>query len=811
MRKWFSLFLLLLPMLAYGQSARFQSQIIGSRGFPLANQNVAVCTQPANTSTTPCSPLATLATSTSTTSGGTNPLPICIGPNNPSSGCMDGNGNFFFYAVPGLYTIQVYGPQVATPFVQPDVSVGASGIGSFTTLTVSGTATLKNINNIQFCSQFAGADNAARCAAAIAALPSTGGVVYNDECGAQTWGSNIFASVSKPVTLQAVCAATYTVSVTQAPNTPNVRVLGIGGYGNSGGTGNSVLVKNIAAGDLFAPGSSGVSFELAGFTITAGTTLTSGFVVNPAPAASEGYVHNLNLINQYGGFKIFSGSATGINSWVIENISLNCSPSTIHSGSLVSTGSTDNTVTSAGHLFRNFVETGDVCTHDAPEWLLDSMTDSNQFTNINTGYSSANTSTQPILKIQNTLGGGNAPRLERFTNFINEAGTGQAGADVINIAACNDCLFTGIDAAAGDHGVNISGGTMIQFVGGRIADNNNGGLYVTSSVTDLGLTVTGVNFYGDSKTTNNLFDDIQIAAGTTGFSIIGNMFDQQTSTVTTNVPRYMVNVLGTTTGGQYTIAGNQVKVSKIGTAFVRDPTVGTQHFVQDANGNANYISGGGAGGGSKNIFLDSLGTHTNWMDAIQQNLSNCREFTPSTAAGGVTFSTTGVAICNNGAGGPASLQVSQPVQNIGGTATMGLTLKKGSGGGNYTNATTSYTVADSTNLCFTVTIPTGWKLGISASGALSTATAAVVAQAALTDNAACSTANAGILVETAPIQGAAIGVADVFALNWIITGDGASHNIAMQFKTSNAADTASLINSSATITPTMKFELMPSN
>lgn len=140
-----------------------------------------------------------------------------------------------------------------------------------------------------------------------------------------------------------------------------------------------------------------------------------------------------------------------------------------------------------------------------------------------------------------------------------------------------------------------------------------------------------------------------------------------------------------------------------------------------------------------------------------------------------------------------------------------LTLKKGSGAGNYTNATTSYTVADSTNLCLTVTIPTGWKLGVSASGGLSTATAAVVAQAALTDNAACSTANAGILVETAPIQGAAIGVADAFALDWVITGDGAAHNIALQFKTSNVADTASLINSSATITPTMKFELIPSN
>jgi hypothetical protein len=145
-----------------------------------------------------------------------------------------------------------------------------------------------------------------------------------------------------------------------------------------------------------------------------------------------------------------------------------------------------------------------------------------------------------------------------------------------------------------------------------------------------------------------------------------------------------------------------------------------------------------------------------------------------------------------------------------GVGTPTLTLKKGSGGGNYTNSTTSYTVADSTNLCYTVTIPTGWKLSINASGALGTATAIVVASAALTDNASCSTANAGILVETQAEAGAIAG-ATGFALNWVITGNAAAHNIALQFKTANASDSASLINSSATLTPTMVFNLTPSN
>jgi hypothetical protein len=122
-----SLFLFLLPSCAFAQSVRYQSQVIGSRGTPLAFQFVAVCTQPANTTTTPCSTLATLATSNATTSGGTNPF------------LTDINGNFFFYAAPGRYTIQIYGPAIATPFVQPDTELACPATGP---CTITGVVTL---------------------------------------------------------------------------------------------------------------------------------------------------------------------------------------------------------------------------------------------------------------------------------------------------------------------------------------------------------------------------------------------------------------------------------------------------------------------------------------------------------------------------------------------------------------------------------------------------------------------------------------------------------------------------------------------
>lgn len=103
-------------------SARYQGQIIGSRGLPLANQFIAVCNQPATTTTQPCSPLATLGTSTSTTSGGANPVQ------------SDNIGNFFFYAPAGKYTLQIYGPKVGTQLVTPDILIGQSLVGGLTSV-----------------------------------------------------------------------------------------------------------------------------------------------------------------------------------------------------------------------------------------------------------------------------------------------------------------------------------------------------------------------------------------------------------------------------------------------------------------------------------------------------------------------------------------------------------------------------------------------------------------------------------------------------------------------------------------------------
>ena len=132
-----------------------------------------------------------------------------------------------------------------------------------------------------------------------------------------------------------------------------------------------------------------------------------------------------------------------------------------------------------------------------------------------------------------------------------------------------------------------------------------------------------------------------------------------------------------------------------------------------------------------------------------------------------------------------------------------LTLKKGSGAGNYVHGgDVVYTDVDGSNLALTVTIPTGWKLGINASGQVGTATAIAAASVSLYDSAT--------LIETS-VTSQGIGVLEPWALNWVIAGDGNSHTVKLQYKTAVLGDAVTMANSASTITPTMVFTLMPSN
>jgi len=85
---------------AHAQGTRKDDIVFNSRGIPLAGATVRVCAMPA--SGQPCTPLALIYSDAGLTQALANPT------------TTDGLGNYFFYAAPGKYEIEISGPGITT-------------------------------------------------------------------------------------------------------------------------------------------------------------------------------------------------------------------------------------------------------------------------------------------------------------------------------------------------------------------------------------------------------------------------------------------------------------------------------------------------------------------------------------------------------------------------------------------------------------------------------------------------------------------------------------------------------------------------
>lgn len=146
-----------------------------------------------------------------------------------------------------------------------------------------------------------------------------------------------------------------------------------------------------------------------------------------------------------------------------------------------------------------------------------------------------------------------------------------------------------------------------------------------------------------------------------------------------------------------------------------------------------------------------------------------------------------------------------------GTGIPTIFAKNGSGGGNYAGTNTTYANVDATNLCQIVTIPTGWKLNILATGGIGINTAAVFASISVADIGTTCAGGGTTPLKESSILPAAIATPGPFAVNAVVSGDGAAHAISLQAKTQNVADGWFVQNSSSTLNPSLILTLQPSN
>src|SRR5258708_35698273 len=105
------------------QGTRKDDIVFNSRGVPLAGATVRVCAMPA--SGQPCAPLALIYSDPGLTQALANPT------------TSDGLGNYFFYAAPGRYEIEISGPSITTKQIPNVILPSDPTAPTFTTVTTT--------------------------------------------------------------------------------------------------------------------------------------------------------------------------------------------------------------------------------------------------------------------------------------------------------------------------------------------------------------------------------------------------------------------------------------------------------------------------------------------------------------------------------------------------------------------------------------------------------------------------------------------------------------------------------------------------
>jgi len=117
---------------AHAQGSRKDDIVFNSRGVPLAGASVRICAMPA--SGQPCAPLALIYSDAALTQALANPT------------TTDGLGNYFFYAAPGKYEIEVSGPGITTKQLPNIILPNDPSSPTFSNINSSGAISAFSLN-----------------------------------------------------------------------------------------------------------------------------------------------------------------------------------------------------------------------------------------------------------------------------------------------------------------------------------------------------------------------------------------------------------------------------------------------------------------------------------------------------------------------------------------------------------------------------------------------------------------------------------------------------------------------------------------
>ena len=262
------------------QGSRKDDVVLGPTGRPMAGVSVAICTEPAATTAAPCSPLAALYSDSALTHALANPL------------ASDGLGNYYFYAAPGKYTIEIYGAGITTR-VLPDVILpsdpSAPTFASITTTSGISAFSLSLAGNLAVSGN-----------TSVAGTLTVGGVPITGGGGAGTSANNIWtgnnsfkgpipywdltawcAAGSSATTTGSITAGSTTLTLASAQDFANCEGSMVPGAGPASSLGAPAALAGVAVG---ATGATSHTYKVAAIDALRGSSPVASVTVTNAPA-----------------------------------------------------------------------------------------------------------------------------------------------------------------------------------------------------------------------------------------------------------------------------------------------------------------------------------------------------------------------------------------------------------------------------------------------------------------------------------------------------------------------------------------------
>ncbi len=396
--------------------------------------------------------------------------------------------------------------------------------------------------------------------------------------------------------------------------------------------------------------------------------------------------------------------------------------------------------------------------------------------------------------------------LDGFTIRGNQ-GTYGAG-NGINITNCSDTTLRNmVISNFGTNNISTSGGNYTTLESVYSASAGNANFYIDSDHCKIKNCSSDGGVYSVFSTSTG-GSDLSIDGGSwfegatnTGLSLAGQRttLEQTTVNQTAGGKGLVVGAVRFRLGAGVKILGEGTAASTTGIDLqdkIEYTLLGPlcSGFVTAAKttAGAGQIIGGHLEGGTTGLDVTASGTFITKVigtyisgatNSLLHNAGNNAQYI------GCTF--------DDGAGTPKPPTITAGSPQFIDTST--LVEKAGSGAGDYSTSNAAYVDVDATNLSYTVTIPKSWNLHVIVHCVAQLSGAGVMTFGILD----------GSIIEEKPfdIVAATAAIRAPYFLQKIITGDGASHTVKLQWKVS--ANTATLTNGTAANAPRMVFLLTP--